>query len=133
MILEENPADPKSPAGLSLFILFKEKVKFMRKIGFAKYLIGYTISDDDTREKFKEMLGEKFQDQSEWINESMFKLDGGDLQDVVGKLEEIFDEVKRISFGHDDFIKLYYAARLEDYTNLPERDLVKEVNISAPA
>lgn len=103
----------------------------MRKIGFAKYLIGYTISDDDTREKFKEMLGKKFQDQSEWINESMFKLDSGDLQDVVGKLKEIFDEVKRMSFGHDDFIKLYYAARLEDYINPPERDLVKEVNISA--
>lgn len=31
----------------------------MRKIGFAKYLIGYTISDNDTREKFKEMLGKK--------------------------------------------------------------------------
>ena len=105
----------------------------MRKIGFAKYLIGYTISDDDTREKFKEMLGEKFQDQPEWINESMFKLDGGDLQDVVGKLKEIFDEVERMKFGHDDFIKLYYAARLEDYINPPERDLVKEVNISAPA
>ena len=103
----------------------------MRKIGFAKYLIGYTISDDDTREKFKEMLGKKFQDQPEWINESMFKLDSGDLQDVVGKLKKIFDEVKRMSFDHDDFIKLYYAARLEDYTNLPERDLVKEVNISA--
>ena len=103
----------------------------MRKIGFAKYLIGYTISDDDTREKFKEMLGKKFQDQSEWINESMFKLDSGDLQDVVGKLKEIFDEVKRMKFGHDDFIKLYYAARLEDYTNPPEIDLVKEVNISA--
>ena len=105
----------------------------MRKIGFAKYLIGYTISDDDTREKFKEVLGKKFQDQSEWINESMFKLDSGDLQDVMGKLKEIFEEVKRKKFGNNDFIKLYYAARLDDYTNLPERDLVKEVNISASA
>lgn len=103
----------------------------MQRIGFAKYLIGYTISDDNTRKKFKEMLGRKFQDQSEWINESMFKLDSGDLQDVVGKLKEIFDEVKGMVFSQDDFIKLYYAARLEDYTNLPERDLVKEVNISA--
>lgn len=103
----------------------------MQRIGFAKYLIGYTISDDNTRKKFKEVLGRKFQDQSEWINESMFKLDSGDLQDVVGKLKEIFDEVKRMKFGHDNFIKLYYAARLEDYFNLPERDLVKEVNISA--
>ena len=101
------------------------------EIGFTKYLIGYTISDDDTREKLKEMLGGKFQNQSEWINESMFKLDSGDLQDVMGKLKEIFDEMKKMKFGHDDFIKLYYAARLEDYTNLPERDLVKEVNISA--
>lgn len=132
MIRKKSPADPKSPAGLSYNII-RKKIKFMRKIGFAKYLIGYTISDDDTRKKFKEMLGKKFLDQSEWINESMFKLDGGDLQDVVGKLKEIFDEVKRMKFGHDDFIKLYYAARLEDYTNLPERDLVKEVNISAPA
>ena len=99
--------------------------------GFTRYLIGYTISDDDTREKFREMLGRKFQDQPEWINESMFKLDSGGLQDVVGKLKEIIDEVKRMKVGHDNFIKLYYAARLEDYTNLPERDLVKEVNISA--
>ena len=100
----------------------------MQRIGFAKYLIGYTISDDNTREKFREMLGKKFQDQPEWINESMFKLDSGGLQDV---LKGIFDDVERMKFDHDDFIKLYYAARLEDYTNLPERDLVKEVNISA--
>ena len=66
--------------------------------GFTRYLIGYTISDDDTREKFREMLGRKFQDQPEWINESMFKLDSGGLQDVVGKLKEIFDEVKRMKF-----------------------------------
>lgn len=103
----------------------------MQRIGFAKYLIGYTISDNETREKFRKMLGKKFQNQPGWINESMFKLDSGDLQDVMGKLKGIFDEVERMKFGHDDFIKLYYAARLEDYFNLPERDLVKEVNISA--
>lgn len=105
----------------------------MGKVKFAKYLIGYTISDDYTRGTFGERLKKEFGKQLEWVNESMFMLHEGDLKQVTRTLKGISDEVKKLGFDHDDFIKLYYAARLEDYTNLPERDLVKEVNISAPA
>ena len=96
-----------------------------------KYLIGYTISDDETRERFKQKLEEAFGKELEWINESMYKLAGGNLQQVTKALRNIFGEIEKQCFGLNDFIKLYYAARLADYTDLPERDLIVEKNISA--
>ena len=101
-------------------------------MGFTKYLIGYTISDDDTRGAFVEMLEKAFGKQLEWVNESMYMLRDGDLSKVTKTLKNIFKEIEKLCFDFDDFIKLYYAARLEDYTDLPKRDLIIEKNISDP-
>lgn len=96
---------------------------------FVKFLIGFTISDDDTRVKFEKGLEEKFGERIFWVNESMFVLTGGDLDGVRKKLNGICKEVQKLELKENDFIKLYYAAHLGNYKNKPEVDKIIEETI----
>lgn len=108
---------------------------------FTKFLIGYTISNDEARRTFKSKLEETYNGVDgdgnpmlEWINESMYELRGMDLNALREKLNETYQNVLTIGFGGDDFIKLYYAAHLVNQS-VPDRklDFIVEENISNPA
>lgn len=96
---------------------------------FVKFLIGFTISDDETRGMFEEMLEKTFNGGLRWVNESMFALTGGDLSRVREKLNKICDEVEKLVFDIDDFVTLYYAAHLADYTQKGTVDKLIEERI----
>lgn len=96
---------------------------------FVKFLIGFTISDDETRGVFEETLEETFKSDLRWVNESMFALTGGDLSGVREKLNKICDGVEKLVFDTDDFVTLYYAAHLADYTEKKKVDKLIEEKI----
>lgn len=96
---------------------------------FVKFLIGFTISDDETRGMFEEMLEKTFNGGLRWVNESMFALTGGDLLGVRKKLNGICDEVEKLEFDINDFVTLYYAAHLADYTQKGTVDKLIEERI----
>lgn len=75
------------------------------------------------------MLKEVFKGDLRWVNESMFALTGGDLLGVRKKLNDICDEVKKLEFDVDDFVTLYYAAHLADYTQKGTVDKLIEERI----
>lgn len=107
---------------------------------YAKYLIGYTISDDETRNKFREKLMEEFRGENsegkpmlERINESMYKLRGMDLDTVEKRLGSITEDIKQMNFGGNDFIKLYYAAHLINQSVGKDKlDYIVEKTVSDP-
>lgn len=96
---------------------------------FVKFLIGFTISDDETRGMFEEMLEKIFNGGLRWVNESMFALTGGDLSEVRKMLKNICDKVEKEVFDIDDFVTLYYAAHLADYTQKGTVDKLIEERI----
>lgn len=108
---------------------------------FTKFLIGYTISNDEARRTFKDGLEKTYdgvdkdgEPMAEWINESMYELRGMDLSGLRKVLNEIYQDVLKMGFGGSDFIKLYYAAHLVNQS-VPEKkmDFIVEENISNPA
>lgn len=108
---------------------------------FTKFLIGYTISNDEAREEFKHKLEETYDGVDregnpmlEWINESMYELRGMDLDSLEKKLREIHENLLTMGFGGEDFIKLYYAAHLVNQSVSRDKlDFIVEENISNPA
>lgn len=108
---------------------------------FTKFLIGYTISNDEAREEFKHKLEETYagvdregNPMLEWINESMYELRGVDLSKLKEELREIHKNLLTMGFGGEDFIKLYYAAHLVNQSVSRDKlDFIVEENISNPA
>lgn len=108
---------------------------------FTKFLIGYTISNDEARAEFKDKLEGTYNGVDRegnpmlgWINESMYELRGMDLDSLEKKLKEIHENLLTMGFGGEDFIKLYYAAHLVNQSVSRDKlDFIVEENISNPA
>lgn len=75
------------------------------------------------------MLGDTFKSDLCWVNESMFALADGDLSGVRKNLNNICDKMEKLKFDKDDFVTLYYAAHLADYTQKGTVDKLIEERI----
>lgn len=75
------------------------------KAELTRLLIGYTISDDRTREEFKRRLSQKYRNDLIWVNESMYKLRGVGPRSLETTLTRIFSEIGEKDLIEGDFIK----------------------------
>lgn len=80
-----------------------------------RYVIGYTITNDDLRNTLVELFKRKFRDYTE-INQSAFKTAGnGEMpRDMKGILIELCAKAEEAGhkFDNGDFVRLYYANSL---------------------
>ena len=83
-----------------------------------RYVIGYTITNDGLRNALVELFKREFSDYTE-INQSAFKTAGNgkmpgevksDLMELCEKAEKEADH----KFDNEDFVRVYYAAKLSD-------------------
>lgn len=74
-----------------------------------RYIVGYTISDDELRSKVRDFFERELE--LIRINESMYK--GSGVENLKGKIEEFCKKLKGngYKFSQYDFIKLYYPIR----------------------
>lgn len=93
-----------------------------------KYLIGYTISNDGKRNMFSKELEATFSGIWRRVNESMLVLTEGDEDKVKESLEELCKELGDKD-GDNNFVKLYYAAHLKNYTYKSSNELDRIVEL----
>lgn len=105
------------PPWLPLFLIYKARTeKVMRR--FIKCMIGYTLSDDELRDEFRQCLGLDFGGNLEWVNESMYALKKGDPKNIRRYLKEMWEGVEKDK--ETDFVKLYYATHWVNLSNKNE-------------
>lgn len=94
--------------------------------GTTRLLIGYTISDDQTRNAFRDKLVDKYKENLVWVNESMYKLRGVLPGDLESDLNEICREIGNDNFREKDFIKWYFAPNFGNYPQAQNKDFMVE-------
>ena len=95
-----------------------------------RLLIGYTISDDQARDAFRNKLANRYKKNLVWGNESMYKLRGVLPGNLETALIKIIKDIGEGSFVKGDFIKWYYAPNFGNYPRGQNKDSIVEKTLS---
>lgn len=80
-----------------------------------RFIVMYTISDENTRSKFLEGLKSEFNlNEDDMLNESSYAISSSSVSDVIDSLYKILHNLNATQFDKDDFVDLYCTGSMDN-------------------